>query len=172
VNGFSFVKNSRKYYDDCATILTEHMLAAVKPEKLKTFSTLDPLITTSLDRLDESIEERKGETFLSRAARMLQGAGHSDDDDDDDDHSLTSRGTDNGMVSTRSRADSTDNSTAATTLEQGAKPVRDFPSNLTSEPASIDGIDQARRQSSSSASALSQGFHQEELRCVLAIIRQ
>ena len=167
VNGFSFVKNSRKYYDDCAQILSEHILAAVKPEELKTFSTLDPLITTSLDRLDESIEERKGESFLSRAARMLQGAG--DDDDVDDDHSFVSRGTDTGITASRSRADSNDTSVAATTLEEGAKPVRDFPGSLTSEPASIDATDHLRRASSTSVSV--QGYHQEELRCVLAIIR-
>jgi hypothetical protein len=46
VNGWSFVKNSRKYYDDCAQILTEHMLAAVKPRSLKAgFSATNPLLT-------------------------------------------------------------------------------------------------------------------------------
>jgi inositol hexakisphosphate/diphosphoinositol-pentakisphosphate kinase len=32
VNGFSFVKNSRKYYEDASQILTEIMLNAVRPE--------------------------------------------------------------------------------------------------------------------------------------------
>jgi inositol hexakisphosphate/diphosphoinositol-pentakisphosphate kinase len=30
VNGFSFVKNSRKYYDDASQVLTEIMMAAVR----------------------------------------------------------------------------------------------------------------------------------------------
>ena len=49
VNGWSFVKKSRKYYDDCAQILTEHMLAAVKPKELHGFSALDQLLTTMKD---------------------------------------------------------------------------------------------------------------------------
>jgi len=46
VNGWSFVKNSRKYYDDCAQLLQEYMLAAVKPKQLQGFSALDPLLST------------------------------------------------------------------------------------------------------------------------------
>ena len=61
--------SSRKYYDDCAQILSEHILAMVKPAALRAFSTLDPLVTTSMNRADE---DKKG-TFLSRATRMLQG---------------------------------------------------------------------------------------------------
>jgi len=149
----------------------------VKPAALKTFSTLDPLVTTSLDRLDDVIEEKRGETFLSRAARMLQGGPTDhDDDEEDDDRSWTSRGTDNGPLSSnRSRANSADTA-AATTLEEGAKPVREFPGNLTSEPASIcqsAGSSVAEEESGkpSRTPSASQGCHQEELRCVLAIIR-
>ena len=32
VNGFSFVKNSRKYYDDASQVLLEIMIGAVRPE--------------------------------------------------------------------------------------------------------------------------------------------
>ena len=177
MNGFSFVKNSRKYYDDCAQILSEHILALVKPAALKTFSTLDPLVTTSLDRLDVAIEEKKGESFLARAARMLQG-GPADHDDDDDDRSWTSRGTAENYTNNRSRADSADTTAAATTLEEGAKPVRDFPGNLTSEPASMCqsssssvAEDESLKLRQMPTSASVQGCHKEELRCVLAIIR-
>ena len=31
VNGWSFVKNSRKYYDDCSQVLTEYMLSTLRP---------------------------------------------------------------------------------------------------------------------------------------------
>ena len=44
VNGFSFVKNSRKYYDDASQILTEIMVTALRPEFDTTLSTRAPLI--------------------------------------------------------------------------------------------------------------------------------
>ena len=31
VNGWSFVKNSRKYYDDCSQVLTDYMLRMLRP---------------------------------------------------------------------------------------------------------------------------------------------
>ncbi|CAM9705273.1 unnamed protein product, partial [Phaeothamnion confervicola] len=45
VNGWSFVKNSRKYHEDCAMLLSEFIEAAVKPTRRgPIFSTLAPLI--------------------------------------------------------------------------------------------------------------------------------
>lgn len=44
VNGFSFVKNSRKYYDDASQILVEIMLTALRPEYHATLSTRAPII--------------------------------------------------------------------------------------------------------------------------------
>jgi hypothetical protein len=44
VNGFSFVKNSRKYYDDATQILMEIMLTALRPEYQATLSTRAPLL--------------------------------------------------------------------------------------------------------------------------------
>eukprot|EP00981_Chlorochromonas_danica_P011249 scaffold3825_cov179-Ochromonas_danica.AAC.6 len=46
VNGFSFVKNSRKYYDDASQILTEIMINAVRPEYKSPYSTQVPLLRT------------------------------------------------------------------------------------------------------------------------------
>lgn len=140
----------------------------MKPAALKKFSTLDPLVTTSLNRLDEAIEEKQ--SFLSRAARMLQGEPANDDDDCD-------RSVENGGTGSP-RADTIEMAAAATTLVEGALPVRDFPNNLTSEPASIgqsvhsseaDGNNDRSRATRSGS--MSYGYHQEELRCVLAIIR-
>lgn len=43
VNGWSFVKNSRKYYDDASRVLCETMLLALRPEFRSTLSTVQPL---------------------------------------------------------------------------------------------------------------------------------
>ena len=42
VNGWSFVKNSRKYYDDCSQVLTEYMLSSLRPR-----STVRPVPTVT-----------------------------------------------------------------------------------------------------------------------------
>jgi hypothetical protein len=172
-----------KYYDDCAQILSEHILALVKPAALKTFSTLDPLVTTSLNRLDEEILEdvpRHKGSFLSRATRMLQGEPSEELAELGDSHSLPSQpGDGHGDAVSPSRSETAELlSTAAATLVEGAVPVRDLPNNLTSEPASMNAsttssvhdeeeVHPRRRRSSSNP-----GTHQEELRCVVAIIRR
>jgi hypothetical protein len=150
----------RKYYDDCAQILSEHILAHIKPDALKTFSTLDPLVTTSrLRHLDDDIREKKPESLLSRAARMLQG-GPTDEDDEAFD----------------SRQGNTIKD-EATTLVDGALPVREFPSNLTSEPASMAQSANSSVVSEKDAAMLRNRStslllpNQEELRCVVAIVR-
>lgn len=44
VNGWSFVKNSRKYYDDCSQILIELMCSSLRPEYRAAQSTVQPLV--------------------------------------------------------------------------------------------------------------------------------
>lgn len=185
-----------KYYDDCSQILSEHILALVKPAALTRISTLDPLLTTSLNRLDEEIPEdhqqthRRNNTFLSRAARMLQG------EPEPEDMNATAHSAVSGVATGGSAAISatpTDDrsssparhldtaevlSTAAATLMEGALPVRNFPNQLTSQPASLIHSDASsvnddyyRENTKRTRSSSIQGSHQEELRCVIAIVR-
>jgi inositol hexakisphosphate/diphosphoinositol-pentakisphosphate kinase len=167
----------RKYYDDCAQILSEHILAHVKPAELKTFSTLDPLVTTSLNRTT-------GMTLADAAreiAMQRDNSSHSASTDEVDQHSASNSV---GALATTTTtttvpvADPTGEllSSAATTLREGALPVREFPANLSSQPASLNHSanssvveEKGIRRQSSSRSTLE--THQEELRCVLAIIR-
>jgi inositol hexakisphosphate/diphosphoinositol-pentakisphosphate kinase len=153
VNGFSFVKNSRKYYDDCAQILTEHMLASIKPGQVKCFSTLDPLVKMFGEHGEGDSQQASA---LQRVTRMLKGQ--------------LDRKPDTPPSETQNAAE-----IAATTLEDGAVPVREIPDTLTSEPASmcasssssqVDDIEPTTRSSSSG-----QSLHQEELRCVIAVVR-
>ncbi len=193
VNGFSFVKNSRKYYDDCAQILTEHMLAVMKPEQLTSFSTLDPLVT----EVDNNINYSSMNP-LQRVARLLGANSASDGtatnlsaetfSEDGNEETRSTGHLSTGMLSNED----------PTLLEEGAVPVREIPRDLISEPASLPvsrnvssenllklasdyGVGKRRKNENSTTAGLgnnghftsraSLNMHQEELRCVIAVIR-
>ena len=164
-----------KYYDDCSQILSEHIIAVVKPAALTSFSTIDPLMTTNLNRQDEEINEdgtKKRETFLSRAARMLQG----EPQEDEADANSTATPT-RDTSGSPPRSDTAEVLSSAATLLEGALPVRDLPNQLTSQPASlahsesnsVSDYDESKTPSRSRSSGLM--THQEELRCVITIVR-
>lgn len=171
-----------KYYDDCAQIMSEHILASVKPKSLKGFSTLDPLVCTSTDFADEREEGPKKFKILNRVARLLNGEPPSDEMSNDGDSLVPP-----GQALSPSRSDNstkTSNSnTAATTLEEGAIPVREMSHSLVSEPASLvpsnassyEDLTKADSKKNmkrvSSTISVGNGVHQEELRCVIAVVR-
>lgn len=163
----------RKYYDDCAQILTEHMLAMLKPGQLIGFSTLDPLVT-QVDDIDVS------EPYvnpLKRVARMLRnkgGAGSNGNESDGEGSATRSL----GQMSTGVLSLDAD----PTLLEEGAVPVRDLPRELISEPASLSGSrdgsednliyrSSSQKKMGRTTSRVSLCVHQEELRCVIAVVR-
>ena len=50
VNGWSFVKNSRKYYDDAANVLSEYILSMLRPRRRRYASITAPVLTKPKDR--------------------------------------------------------------------------------------------------------------------------
>lgn len=154
------------------------MLAAVKPKSLKGFSTLDPLIKHRVT----TQEQRETFPILGRVVRLLHGEPPMGSASKDGDST-------NGQAGHEASSTVSDQSTtgnAATTLEEGAIPVRDLPHNLVSEPASlvpsttssaedltklvVQRKNKDLKRTSSSVS-LPPSAHREELRCVIAVVR-
>jgi len=160
VNGWSFVKKSRKYYDDCAQILMEHMLASIKPELLKCFSTVDPMVTTI-----KTLSSDDEETALQRVTRILSGQLGTENTDSPANVERPAEG-----IQVRSTS-------AATTLVDGAVHVREIPGTLMSEPASMNTsstssvVDENVTGNIPSSSSMNSLSHEEELRCVIAVTR-
>ncbi len=162
--------------------MSEHILAAVKPKSLRCFSTLDPLITTSNNLVDDILEEAPNKfPILNRVARLLQGEPSSSRD------LFASKEDESQVGMSPSRSEHSYNgfsNPAATTLEEGAIPVRDLPQNLVSEPASLvpsasssvedlTKLDSKKKETKrvSGTPSTTTGVHKEELRCVIAVIR-
>ena len=165
----------------------EHILATCKPKISIGFSTINPLIT-SVNRIEYATPDyvpsssKRPFNFFSRATRMLKGAPA--DEAEIEDHS----GEENGgpwkpkIISSPSRSDASAEvlSAAAATLIEGAVPVREIPNKLLSEPASmcpsevssqagdLDFHADTKKRSESFSVVDS---HEEELRCVIAVIR-
>jgi Histidine phosphatase superfamily (branch 2) len=200
VNGWSFVKNSRKYFDDCAQILSEHILCSIKPDVHRSFSTLNPLVMTSLNRESGgSLAIAAAKTIMAkeevRKKRNLLRQRSTKCSTDVVDTDTTSA---YGMSVTESNmcCGELSNIHDATTLVEGALPVREFPDSLTLEPPPMIGkndstgfskkIDEEEYVPHSSINSNTfpswgkskkhrsdsfAGTHQEELRCVIAIVR-
>mmetsp|Transcript_22354 Transcript_22354/g.34107 ORF Transcript_22354/g.34107 Transcript_22354/m.34107 type:complete len:1540 (-) Transcript_22354:14-4633(-) len=153
-NGFSFVKKSRKYYDDCAQILTEHMLAAIKPKALHGFSALDPLMANIKDSVVNTPRRRRQKTF-PRDLNLDEMEFNFDEQEVKKNSGIAE----------------------PATLVDGAKPVREMPDRLINNPASrctsaassINDDDTAH--TNNTAEKRTASTHQEELRCVTTIVR-
>jgi len=189
VNGWSFVKKSRKYYDDCAQILMEHMLASIKPELLKCFSTVDPMVTTI--KTTPSSDDTGEETTLQRVTRILTGQSGGTSTTTMKINNTTAGKNVEQRVNILSgqlgpslpaaiTENTTTNSSIATTLVDGAVHVREIPGTLTSEPASmntspsssvVDDENNDDIAGDNIPSSSSMNSHQEELRCVIAVTR-
>lgn len=165
VNGWSFVKNSRKYYDDCAQLLTEHMLAVVKPKALHGFSALDPLMKTIKDFSVTTPRKKRHKSFSRSQSTTSQRSIDSCPSSPVRDM--------NDIVED---ADFPSGQGAAATLEEGAIPVREMPNVLVNNPAtmsatsSVNGDDDTQTTITVNEKSTT-GTHQEELRCVIAVIR-
>jgi inositol hexakisphosphate/diphosphoinositol-pentakisphosphate kinase len=144
VNGWSFVKKSRKYYDDCAQILTEHMLAAVKPKELHGFSALDPLLTTMKDFI--YTPRRRKERAHLRTISAQEVENHS---------SFCGAATlEEGALPVRDMPD-------MLITNQTHK----------SSASTVNGDDDTTQTASNQTEQVTVKEHKEELRCVIAVVR-
>ena len=196
VNGFSFVKTSKKYYDDCAQILTEHMLALVKPMLLQCISTLDPLVTTSGRSGEEgadgeeasssaAVAARLRPSTLQRVTRMLGGGAEFINEDETVASSSGYHRAGEASGGSSALGGLQNSVSAATTLVNGAVPIREIHDSLTSEPASMctssaSSVNNEQVDTSAAGQSGKDSIdrkcsysdpHSEELRCVIAVVR-
>uniref|UniRef100_A0A7S1FV16 Inositol hexakisphosphate and diphosphoinositol-pentakisphosphate kinase n=1 Tax=Corethron hystrix TaxID=216773 RepID=A0A7S1FV16_9STRA len=173
VNGFSFVKSSRKYYDDCAQLISEYVIAAIKPRSVPIFSALNPLMKTTANYYPET--PKRATNFLRDTSGGTAHFRHPQ---------LVGAGVDQEALSQASLPETGASPIRSvdlpSTLADGAPPVRDMSDQLSIE----FGASRSRCPSVSSSvgenstGQMSQlmgreksGTHQEELRCVIAVIR-
>jgi len=151
VNGWSFVKKSKKYYEDCAQLLTEICLAAKKPELHHGFSALDPLLTKVRDSVLDTPRARRSRSRTLNLRSNSQNIYSSPERSDD-----------------QSSTVSYENS--AVTLAEGAVHIRLISGDLMPATHSMASDDDSVN-SKASAKSQATATHQEELRCVIAVIR-
>ena len=181
------VKFHRKYYDDCAQILTEHMLAARKPKSKVSFSALAPLLATMEDPVDfwggksnnKKKKHHRGPSIADRVKMMLMGEGGSAEGGNDD----GVKDEENDKLSDLHGSDDLCNGNVVEGSEDfSTNPVRNLPDQLATEPASSASIAPSGNSSLADADDVSSlngkdnvamvpTTHQEELRCVITIIR-
>jgi VanZ family protein len=157
------------------------MLAVMKPGQLLGFSTLDPLLTEvdNVDLTEHSVSSSRNP--LHHVARMLrQGGGNNNGNESD-------TGTVGDGADTRSLGQLSTGVLShddPTLLEDGAVPVREIPRELISEPASLPVSRDTSESNLLSRNVTRSGgtkyndnrrtslhMHQEELRCVIAVVR-
>ncbi|EJK58180.1 hypothetical protein THAOC_21718, partial [Thalassiosira oceanica] len=183
VNGWSFVKTSRKYSNDCAQILTEHMLAALKPKSQISFSALAPLLATVKDTPQLSKKKKKKkkkghhrvQSVADRIRTALVGIGEESTSDRPE-----SNAKGDGPHAQLGLLPSADEFEEHVDFKGHAR-VRDLPDQLATsftDPATMNGSKVPSENSSladaddlSLASKDGAPTHQEELRCVITIIR-
>ena len=176
------------------------MLAALKPKSQVSFSALAPLLATMEDPVDnvsggkpkkkkKKMQHKRGQSIADRVRTMLMGENNSsaEEGQHDDDDSVGAKEEENDKVSDLQYG-SEDNAsngnsvgmTPGDTYEEPVdfitNPVRNLPDQLATEPASSASIVPSGASSlADTIDDLSQGpqitTHQEELRCVITIIR-
>jgi hypothetical protein len=187
VNGWSFVKKSKKYYDDCAQILTEHMLAVMKPKQKISFSALAPLLATmeddtnSVDGTSKKKSGKKGRhhrerSIVDRVKEMLMGENITSSNIPE----VNEKKKPEDKLLDLQSLEGDNNSVIDEPVDFSGQPVRELPNQLVTEAASIipsgssslaELDEDAQSRASGKNLQRTHSTHQEELRCVITIIR-
>jgi hypothetical protein len=163
------------------------MLAARKPKSKVSFSALAPLLATMEDPVDfwggksgnKKKKHHRGQSIADRVKMMLMGEGGSAEGGNDD----GVKDEENDKLSDLHGSDDLCNGNAVEGSEDfSTNPVRNLPDQLATEPASSASIAPSGNSSLADADDMSSingkdsvavvpTTHQEELRCVITIIR-
>jgi len=167
VNGFSFVKNSRKYYDDASQVLIELMLNEMRPHYNAALSTRAPLTQRKKVRgkLSEQVKKYRRPSSMAKDGPTLTAA-----------NLVKQQERQKGFAAGGSAANSVDERTQRSSGGDDDKEDRISEVEQEQTIVGTDGPDGLSRRMSQSVftdrDALSaDGGSSEELRCIIAITR-
>jgi glutathione synthase/RimK-type ligase-like ATP-grasp enzyme len=143
VNGFSFVKNSRKYYDDASQLLVEIIISRVRADFISALSTRAPIVRSYPDRAQER-EMRKRANTKTKDKGSSSGAAPGDGSASDSSLGPGARLSETNLSNPDRTTGSSSHSGSRSTTRSASPAVDKFSND---------------------------GEHSEELRCIIAVTR-
>jgi len=178
VNGFSFVKNSRKYYDDASQVLIELMLNEMRPHYNAALSTRAPLTQRKKGRgkLSEQVKKfRRPSSLAKEGGATLTAANLIKQQERQRGLAAGAGGSGQNSGDERTLRSSNEDDKEDKMSDVGLEPTRDSVSGIEGKDEKYDPDVLSRRMSQSAFTdrdALSaDGGSSEELRCIIAITR-
>ena len=186
VNGFSFVKNSRKYYDDASQILTEIIMTNVRPAYSSQLSTRAPIVRSynvyrdlSQSHSSQQSHRRRSGANKGNIKNSTEAGGLGNEQGNsvrgsDSDSSLHGKVTEDRKTPTGCVEGSSGlmSSLRPSMITESPKESPSASQNTTrcTSPASEAGVP-GKISGTSINGGVDAGNHTEELRCIIAVTR-